>query len=197
MGSFAMHLDMRMLCVKTLIFLLWTTLVQTQETTPSTRPVCTQSLMVALKSIYESNADAECSIDDLKDILTPILNQIVDQRLSRFEDRDAMLERLIVASESRGVGPPGLPGRDGPPGPSGPPGVGLSGPAGRDGLPGPTGPPGPSGPQGIGLPGRDGLSGAKGEVGVGAPGPKGATGAVGSEGPKGEVGSTGSPGLKG
>ena len=58
--SFTMNLDMRILCVKTLIFLLWTTLVQTQETTPSTRPVCTQSLMVALKSIFEANADAEC-----------------------------------------------------------------------------------------------------------------------------------------
>ena len=57
--SFTMNLDMRILCVKTLIFLLWTTLVQTQETTPSTRPVCTQSLMVALKSIFEANADAE------------------------------------------------------------------------------------------------------------------------------------------
>ena len=57
-----MNLGMKMLPVKILIFVLWITLVKTQETTttPSTRPRCTQSLMVALKSIYEANADAEC-----------------------------------------------------------------------------------------------------------------------------------------
>jgi len=149
--------------MKTLIFiLLFLKLVLFEETTQTTsRMSCNQSLMVALKSIFESSSDDVCTVEDLKGTLAPIINQLVDQQLSRFEDRFSLLERFVVSSETGPPGPPGLPGRDGL---TGRDGIGMPGEKGSQGQQGLTGSPG--------IDGMKGQEGRKGEIGpMGPPGP--------------------------
>ena len=86
--------------LKSFIFLLLGILVKADETTPRT---CSRSLMVALKSLYQTEDDVCVSVlinksefrvsilltsfqtvEDLKSTLAPIINQIVDLRVSSF-----------------------------------------------------------------------------------------------------------------
>jgi len=200
--------------MKSFIFiLLFLKLVLCEETTQRTgQTSCNQSLMVALKSIFESNSDDVCTMEDLKGTLAPIINHIIDQQLLRFEDRFSMLERFFVAAEVRdpelhrppafniislrfwsrqgGTGLTGPPGPAGPPGPSGPPG--SSGPPGAkgDGIKGDTGQIGQVGRDGRdGLPGLPGVQGFKGEVGQ-----SGGAGSQGMQGPRGPPGPPVQPG---
>jgi len=152
---------------------------------------CQNSLRLKLQSIFEEfeNNRAICSIEDLRQSLSPIFNEMFDQReaqiMSRIEERYNLVAQMMETVKEISNN-----GRDcshGPPGPPGPPGQGLMGPSGPPGAKGSNGETGPAGPPGI--VGRDGLAGV--------PGTNGAPGEKGSRGEKGDLGSTGDRGLPG
>ena len=66
--------------LKSLILLLYGALVQPQETS---RPTCSQYL----------------TVDELKATLAPIINDLMDERFGRVQERDSLLERFITATE--------------------------------------------------------------------------------------------------
>eukprot|EP00093_Oithona_nana_P000298 00298.XXX_2127_2480_1 [CDS] Oithona nana genome sequencing. len=78
---------MKMSGLKLLIFLLCATFVQPQESSRT----CSQSLMVALKTIYEQSSNEVCSVDELKATLAPIFEELMAERLARNDEKVAML----------------------------------------------------------------------------------------------------------
>jgi len=169
------------------------------------RRTCQQSLRLSLQNIFDEfqSNNTVCTVEDLKESLAPILNEMLDQRetqiLSRIEERYGLVAQMLetVKDISNGrdcsqgpPGPPGLTGPSGPPGPAGPPGQGIPGIMGRDGL---SGVPGPHG-----TPGEKGSRGEKGDLGPsgeqGLPGLKGPNGEAGPIGPTGPIGVPGPTG---
>merc|ERR1711953_658251 len=97
-------------------------------------------MRVALQNIFEEfeNNNTVCTVEDLRQTLSPIFNEMLDQReiliISRIEERYGLVAQLMetVKDISNGrecnqgpPGPPGLPGEKGP--------AGLEGPIGPKG----------------------------------------------------------------